>query len=52
MTVDIELLISQTFTQPLAVIDWKPYKHAELSDVTVSAKYCTVRAQHADPFGR
>ena len=51
MTVNMESLILQTFTQPFAVVDWKPYKHAELYDVTVSAKYCTAHAQYADPFG-
>jgi hypothetical protein len=52
MKVDMGLLILQTFTQLLAVIDWKPYKHAELFDVAVSAKYCTVHAQPTDSFNR
>lgn len=33
----MSLLILQTHAQPLSVVDWKPHKHAELSDVTVSA---------------
>jgi amidase len=43
------LLIPQMVTKNLAVVDWKPYKHAELYEVTVRAAFGTAERQSAYP---
>src|SRR6266566_542390 len=41
------LLIPRMVTKNLAVVDWKPYKHAELYEVTVRAAFGTAERQSA-----
>lgn len=42
-------LIPQMVTKNLAVVDWKPYKHAELYEVTVRTAFGTAERQPAYP---
>jgi amidase len=42
-------LIPQMVTENLAVVDWKPYKHAELYQVTVRVVFCRAEIQSAYP---
>jgi amidase len=43
------LLTPQMVTKILAVVDWKPYKHAELYKITVRAAFGTAEMQSAYP---
>jgi amidase len=42
-------LIPQIVTKDHAVVDWKPYKHAEIYEVTVRAAFSTAEMQSAYP---